>query len=82
MSTLMCLHFGCGATKLLKRYTAYHFSFMSCCLFGRFLVAPVADCWVLRWKRLGSCFVAATKISSSAQLPPNCAEAADGGRWG
>lgn len=43
MSTLMCLHFECGATKLLKHYTAYHFSFMSCRLFGRFLVAPVAD---------------------------------------
>lgn len=43
MSTFMCLHFRYGATKLLKRYTAFRISFMSCCLFACLFVAPVAD---------------------------------------
>lgn len=40
MSTLMCLHFRCGATKSLKRYTAYRISFMSRCLFAGIFCGP------------------------------------------
>lgn len=40
VSTLMCLHFRCSATKLLNCYTAYHISFMSCCLFASIFHGP------------------------------------------
>lgn len=43
VSTLMCLHFRCRATKLLKHYMAYHISFMFYCLFAGIFVALVAD---------------------------------------